>query len=763
MRNRLLGTSACCIVLGLSVSACGGGGGTQPQPIAPAPPGTAPPPTPPPPPPPTPPPAPIPGVNYDTAEYQASTYAVAANALAAYNAGASGAGVKIGIVDSGINPTLKAFAGRIDPASGDVYGTRGVSDEGGHGTAVSAVAAAARDSSGTMGVAFAATIISERADNPGSCSNKAGCTFYDDGIAAGIDAAVAAGAKVINLSLGGSTPGATLLAAMQRAVNAGTVLVIAAGNDSTTSPDPFALTPAQKFPGMVIIAGSLGVDDGSGGVDTGTISTFSDRAGTGANYYLMALGFNDRAPDQAGTEYYWSGTSFSAPTISGAVALMAQAFPNLTGKQIVDILFTSADDLGAAGIDSIYGHGRMNIARAFQPIGATSLAGSQIPVTGSNGDLPPASGDAVTGQSMGAIILDGYDRAYVVNLAKTLRRADVDHPLARSLQNDVKVVGGTAGPISIAMTVRERHDLVGGFALERTAIGPQDLRKSQLIAGSAIAKVDRKTAIAFGFAEGAKAMERRLKGVNAGAFLIARDVTGDPGFNARRNGSMAVRHSFGGTAVTVSGETGSVWQEVPTSASGSPYRYASVAADRRFGSNWLSLGVSRLEEKQSLLGGRMSDVLGGGGANSLFLDAEARRDLGSGWSGTLTARRGWTSFAAGKFQTGAYAFDLAKTAILGDSDTFGLRLAQPLRVEHGGFAMWLPTSYDYATQTAVSGLSRMSLRPSGREIDGELSYGRLLLDGNAWMGGNLFYRRQPGHIADSKSDAGAAVRLTLDF
>ena len=41
----------------------------------------------------------------------------------------------------------------------------------------------------------------------------------------------------------------------------------------------------------------------------------------------------------------------------------------------------------------------------------------------------------------------------------------------------------------------------------------------------------------------------------------------------------------------------------------------------------------------------------------------------------------------------------------------------------------------------------MSLRPSGREIDGELSYGRTLIGGNGWLGGNLFYRRQPGNIA----------------
>ena len=294
-------------------------------------------------------------------------------------------------------------------------------------------------------------------------------------------------------------------------------------------------------------------------------------------------------------------------------------------------------------------------------------------------------------------------------------------------------------------------------------MGPTDLRKSRLIAGSAVAELDNKTAVAFGFAEGAKAMERRLSGASAGSFLIASDIAGNPGFSAKRNGSVAVRHQFGSVGVTISGETGNVWQDVKTSATGSPYRYTSVAADRSFGSNWVSVGMSRLDEKQSLLGGRMSNVLGGGGATSLFLDAEARHDFGGGWTSTLTARRGWTDFAAGKFQTGAYAFDIAKNGVLSSHDLLGLRIAQPLRIEHGGFAMMLPTSYDYATLSATDTLTRMSLSPSGREIDAELSYGSWLIGDNGWLGANLFYRRQPGHIASLPDDKGAAVRFSLRF
>jgi hypothetical protein len=633
---------------------------------------------------------------------------------------------------------------------------------------VTAVAAAARNNQNTMGVAFNATIVSERADDPNSCSGTKGCQFSDTSIASGIDAARVAGARVINLSLGGSTPGTTLLNAMQRAVNAGIVLVIAAGNDGTdptkgANSDPFALIPAQDFPGSVIIAGSVGVNNGAGGVDTSTISTFSNRAGNGAAFTLMALGFKDEAPDNTGTEFLWNGTSFSTPTIAGAVALMAQAFPNLTGKQIVSILFQTADDLGTPGVDSVYGNGRLDIQRAFQPVGATTLANSKTPVTGTGADLPTAAGDAGTTGTMGAIILDGYNRAYVLNLAKTLRQAAVDHPLTRSLQNGIRVNTAQAGPLTIAMTVNERYDHLEGYSLDRLGIGPDDLRKSRLIAGSAIAKLDNKTAVAFGFAQGAKEMERQLSGANAGSFLIASDITGTPGFSAKRNGSMAVRHQFGGVGITFSGETGDVWQDVQTSATGSPYRLTSLAADKRLGRSWFSFGMSRLDEKQTLLGGRLLGILGGGGSTTLFLDAEARHDFGQGWTTSLTARRGWTDFAGGKFQTGAYAFDLAKVGLLSSHDALGLRFAQPLRVDRGGFSMMLPTSYDYTTDLATETLSTMSLRPSGRELDAELSYGATLIGGNAWFGGNLFVRRQPGNIASMPVDTGAALRFSLGF
>jgi hypothetical protein len=158
----------------------------------------------------------------------------------------------------------------------------------------------------------------------------------------------------------------------------------------------------------------------------------------------------------------------------------------------------------------------------------------------------------------------------------------------------------------------------------------------------------------------------------------------------------------------------------------------------------------------------MDGLLGGGGAGTSFLDLEARRELGSGWSAGIAARRGWTSFAGGRFTSGAYAADLAASDLLAEGDRFGFRLSQPLRIDGGGFAMSLPTSFDYASRAPGYSIVRSSLVPRGRELDAELSYGRRWL-GTGWISGNLFTRRQPGHVQAAAPDTGAAVRFSLGF
>lgn len=759
-----LALSAC--VVAVALGGCGGGGGSTARPD----PGFTPAPSPPPPPPPAPvpppppPPPPPSGTNYDDSEYRRSSGPSAHNAIAAYNAGATGRGVKIALVDTGVNPSLADFAGKIDPASADLVANRGVSDSEGHGTATAATAAAARNGTGVMGVAFDATILSFNTSNPNDCDGDDGCQHSSVDIAHAIDLARANGARVINISLGGPDSSFTVNSAIARAAAAGIVVVMSAGNSGAEStggdPEGFALSAAAA--GNVIIAGAV---DGNG-----QIASFSNRAGSGANTYLTALGVRVVAPDQTGTLFFWSGTSFSAPIISGAVALLAQAFPNLTGRQIIDILFQSADDAGAAGTDAIFGRGILNIARAFQPIGTLALPGSAVAVdpNGGTGTGAGAMGDA-SPRLKGVVLLDGFSRAYVMDFGAALRRAAVEQPLAMGLQQGLHTAAAAAGNLAVSITVRRNLAGQPQVGLAQLGLGYEDSRKARVLSGMAISRLSPRTAMAFGFSESGHTLQQRLAGQSDGAFLVARDPLGRMGFYGTSAASVGARQALGRIGLTATGERGRVWRpELDRSVAGPGYRVASLSVDRRFGPVSVTLGGSRLDEERTVLGGRLAPSLTSAGATSWFADAAASAGLGGGWSARASYRRGWTSLAGtgglatgGSLSTDAWALDVSRSGAFLGGDRFALRVMQPLRVRSGGLSLNVPVSYDYGTQQAGYESRAFNLAPSGREIDVEAAYSLPLLGGE--FSGNVFARRQPGHIAAMDADLGAAIRFTLGF
>nr|MDP9414297.1 S8 family serine peptidase [Pseudomonadota bacterium] len=717
--------------------------------------------------------------NFNDSEYQRSNGANTHGAISAYNTGATGRGVTVAVVDSGINPNLAEFSGRIHVASRDVARDRGVVDNEGHGTAVSGTIAAARNGSGPMGVAFESTILSLNTSNPDNCTPEKGCKHSDSAIAQAVDIARQNGAKVINISLGGDGVGSAVLNAVQQATTAGIVVVISAGNDGRkpegANPSSFALTTAERAGnGLVIIAGSVGAPIGgdvANGVDTKQISDFSNRAGTGAQFYLSALGYRVRAFDETGTGFLYSGTSFAAPVISGAAALLASAFPNLTGAQIVRLLLTTADEAGEAGRDSTYGNGILNITRAFQPQGQTTLAGSATPIsTMSNGQASGPIGDAgKTGSMAGAIILDGYSRAYALDLAKTIARAPQDRPLGQALHGNFRTAGAASGATAVSITVNRNLSGQPHVGLAQAGLSHEDARQAKVVAGIAVSRLTPETAVAFGFSESGRSLQQRLSGHDQNAFLVARDPMARSGFQADASSSIGVRQTIGSIGLTVTNERGRVWNQGFDRALEQPgYSIGAISADRKLGPATLSLGASRLQEDSTVLGGRFSSALSSAGATSYFVDSTASFDLGKGWGAFASYRRGWTGLAGtgglvegGRLSTDAWAFDVSKRNALMPGDKFALRVMQPLRVREGGFNMSVPVSYDYATLNVGYEDRFFNLAPSGREIDFEAAYSRPFLGGD--LGLNAFYRKDPGHIQAMTDDQGAAIRYTLGF
>jgi hypothetical protein len=104
---------------------------------------------------------------------------------------------------------------------------------------------------------------------------------------------------------------------------------------------------------------------------------------------------------------------------------------------------------------------------------------------------------------------------------------------------------------------------------------------------------------------------------------------------------------------------------------------------------------------------------------------------------------------------------LTKARLFSPGDQIALRLTQPLRVRSGGLGVRLPVAYDYATGAVGYEDRTINLAPSGRELDLEAAYSLNIAGGD--LGGNLFVRRQPGHISDAGDDIGGVVRIAWGF
>ena len=723
-------------------------------------------------------------IEFNTAEFRRSDGPDLHNAATAWGAGNTGQGVTIAIVDTGVDVASPEFAGRISPRSRDMLNAgRPISGSDDHGTHVALVAAAARNNTGILGIAHDATIMALRTDAVGSCGadspqdTEADCLFNDRDIANAVTYAAANGAKVINLSFGGQGATTEVQNAVRLAADAGALVVVAAGNEGLTSPESFAILLDQAANGGVIIVGSIDHD--------GSMSDFSNKAGTQNAHYMAALG--DRIccsyengqiyTDADGFIYLFSGTSFSTPQVSGAAALLAQAFPNLTGRQIADILLRSAFDAGAPGTDVVYGRGILDIARAFQPIGTTSLAGggATVALGDVTGAGSPAMGDALSTASLPALVTDEYDRAFETDLAGTLRGAQVRERLRRAVEAGTRHVSLSSDKTTVAFSI-DASDRTRPLRVDELRLDRADAEGARVLAARIATRLAPDLRLGFAYADGAHGLVAQLQGQERPAFLVAPDAAGEQGALQSADTSAALRKQLGPWGLTLSAERGQTWTSVEMRRememtgrriAGEVASYG-LALDRRFGGLETALGLSWMDEEHTLLGGRFHDAFGLTGASTLFLDARAGWEFAPGWRAGAALRQGWTSARAdglvapgSRLVSRAWSLDLERRGVFSGEDALAFRISQPLRVESGSLNLTLPVSYSYATLRADYGVRSLALAPQGREVMAELAWRGPLLSGDAAM--SLFYRRDPGHYEALPDDEGLAVRWSRQF
>jgi len=281
-------------------------------------------------------------------------------ATAAWDVAKGDAETIIAIVDTGVDMTHPDLVGKLVSTGHDFANDdEDATDDVWHGTHVAGIAAANTNNGvGIAGVAWNCRIL------PVKVTDANGDGFYS-WIIDGIIWAADNGAKVINLSLGGDVDDPFLKEACQYAHDKGVVIVASAGNDGLLG----VLFPAA-YDDYVLAAAASDYND-----DIADFSNFGPEIDVAAPGVLI-LGpvpqfYADATFGSGSLPYVFAtGTSASAPHVSGMAALIRSAKPDLSVDDLMKVIRYTADDVNKAefpGRDDHAGYGRINMARALVP------------------------------------------------------------------------------------------------------------------------------------------------------------------------------------------------------------------------------------------------------------------------------------------------------------------------------------------------------------------------------------------------------------
>ncbi|MFN8193826.1 MAG: S8 family serine peptidase [Nocardioidaceae bacterium] len=293
---------------------------------------------------------------------------VAIGAPAAWASGQTGQGVVVASLDSGVDVTHPDLATRFRGGTGDWFDPYGQhpdvpTDLSGHGTATTGVLVGGDDSGLTIGTAPGATWIAARVfDDSGASTTSAVHQAFQWVLDPDGDPLTADAPRIVNASWSiGTAPSCNLefQPDVQALRAAGILAVFPAGNfgpatSSSVSPGNY---PESLSVGALLTTGSISGLSGRGPSDCGgRARPFPD---------VVAPGEDVLTADRYGLYQYASGTSVASPHAAGVLALLAGARPSLGADALVDVLTSTAVDLGTTGPDEVYGSGRVDAVAAL--------------------------------------------------------------------------------------------------------------------------------------------------------------------------------------------------------------------------------------------------------------------------------------------------------------------------------------------------------------------------------------------------------------
>ncbi|MFC9691249.1 S8 family serine peptidase [Kribbella sp. NPDC056951] len=314
----------------------------------------------------------------------------------------------VAVLDTGVDVTHPDLVGHLVQGFNAVSSTRPTKpyDDHGHGTmTLGIIAAAANNRQGTAGVtwngkAMPVKVLNNHGEGP------------DSQIIRGLDWAVEHGAKVVNMSFGSDEEGGTLLHdAIKRAVAKGVVIVASAGNDG----DGRLQYPAS-YPEII----SVGATDNFGSLTS--FSSYGDWVDIAApGRRILTSGPVSMVDPGDDPVFSCTGTSCSAPLVTGVAAMVKNKWPSYTPAQVAARLKSTARDAGPRGVDPYYGAG---ILDAYGALGGKW--GADFATGAADGNDQPARATEITGTSVtGNAAIEGDVDWYKLGTASAARNLKI--------------------------------------------------------------------------------------------------------------------------------------------------------------------------------------------------------------------------------------------------------------------------------------------------------------------------------------------------
>jgi len=617
----------------------------------------------------------------------------------------TGKGVRVGVLDTGLdmsNVTVnRELFGRIITPYDATTKKAGVTDTWitKHGTMVSNIIGAKADGIGMYGIAPEVNITPIRVfDNAGRGAES----YFNNGITYATKNKI----KILNASLGSTGQfGASGLA---QAVKSGALVVVAAGNSAGANP----LWPARYAKetwanGQVIAVGAVDSNN--------VIASFSNRAGDTAKYFLVAPGVNIVSScGSASSSGYCigSGTSYAAPIVTGAAALLQQNWPKLSAGQTADILLRTAKDLGAPGTDSIYGRGLLDIEKAYLPIGTVntvSRAGTAVAVKTVSGTAAKPMGDAFKSVKMNMEGYDEYNRNYSYKLSAMLQSAPVTSLAELTTE-------------SSALQVAEKR------------LGKNTYKEASLVSNGQFSA--NFNAGSYSYNVGSGNMARYAFGLGASdnqVFALASDFTKNPYLGLLPNHNHAfigqnLDNGVGLKAGLISNYDLTALTLNPVSAT----NMSMIEVSKKGEGYLLSASVGTLDEQTGVLGSAFSSGFNNSGSSTMNYNFSAaysfsdRLSMAANFSQGIT-KAGSSSglMALSDSVSQSWSLGLVGSEIFQKSDKFAVSLSSPLSIVKGSATLNAATGTNEAGDAIFSSES-VSLAPSERELRSEVRYSHAL-------------------------------------